>query len=460
MGCSPSLSGALRVNPWSVISIADGIYRAIKMNKADQMKRHATHWAYVESHTVLHWARSYTQYLVDATEGHQKMQAFGLGLGLDTFRMVALDPSFRQLQLPTLKPASVKSRKRLILCDYDGTLIPTNQVRPFYHCGDSKPVFDPGQAEPRVQAERWCLPLACIAEGPAQAQLRVQVDMSPSSEVKQLLRELSKTHTFYIVSGRVQSEMAPWFTDVPEIGIASEHGYYRKAPGEAQFVVQYPGLDFSWKEIVRPIMQMYADSTDGSYVQEKDCGLTWAFAAADPDFGRWQVCLCSCHAATCIRRQCGVKHNDVCTLFPTNASSCVFLETEAHWRVQAKELIDHLESVMLGQAIEFVAGHQYVEVKPKGLSKGATVKKLLQDVQPDFVLCLGDDKSDEEMFSAILETERAGLAVFACTVGQKPSQARFYVNDDKAVISLLSQLGEAAAAADAEIGRAASVVAS
>ena len=123
----------------------------------------------------------------------------------------------------------------------------------------------------------------------ATARATVQVDMSPSAEVKQLLRALSETHTFFLVSGRVKSEMAPWFHDVPEIGICSEHGYYRKAPGSSEFVNQYPGLDFSWKEIVLPIMQMYADSTDGSYVQVKDCGLTWAYAAADPDFGRWQV---------------------------------------------------------------------------------------------------------------------------------------------------------------------------
>lgn len=31
VGCSPSMSGAIRVNPWSVDDVADGIYSAIKM---------------------------------------------------------------------------------------------------------------------------------------------------------------------------------------------------------------------------------------------------------------------------------------------------------------------------------------------------------------------------------------------------------------------------------------------
>lgn len=107
--------------------------------------------------------------------------------------------------------------------------------------------------------------------------------------------------------------------------------------------------------------------------------------------------------------------------------------------VQAKELVDHLESVMIGEAIEIVSGHLYVEVKPKGLTKGATVTRLFKAIQPDFVLCLGDDRSDEEMFNVFNEQQH-DATVYACTVGQKPSQAHYYVNDSKGVVTLLSQL--------------------
>jgi trehalose 6-phosphate synthase/phosphatase len=100
------------------------------MNKADQMMRHEKHWAYVEGHTVMHWAQNFTQYLLKATQGHENMQTYGLGLGLDTFRMMALDPCFRQLQLNVVLPAFRICKKRLILCDYDGTLVPINQVPP------------------------------------------------------------------------------------------------------------------------------------------------------------------------------------------------------------------------------------------------------------------------------------------------------------------------------------------
>ena len=89
VGCSPSLSGALRVNPWSVDSIADGIYSAIKMPKADQRLRHEKHWNYVNKHTVSYWAGNCVEGLIKATIGHAHMKTYGLGLGLDTFRCVA-----------------------------------------------------------------------------------------------------------------------------------------------------------------------------------------------------------------------------------------------------------------------------------------------------------------------------------------------------------------------------------
>jgi len=44
VGCSPSLSGAIRVNPWSVDAVADGIYSAITLPRAEAALRHDKHW--------------------------------------------------------------------------------------------------------------------------------------------------------------------------------------------------------------------------------------------------------------------------------------------------------------------------------------------------------------------------------------------------------------------------------
>ena len=58
VGCSPSVSGAIRVNPWSIDSLADGIYTAIKMPASERHLRHDKHWRYVSQHTVRFWAQA------------------------------------------------------------------------------------------------------------------------------------------------------------------------------------------------------------------------------------------------------------------------------------------------------------------------------------------------------------------------------------------------------------------
>jgi hypothetical protein len=72
---------------------------------------------------------------------------------------------------------------------------------------------------------------------------------------------------------------------------------------------------------------------------------------------------------------------------------------------QAKELLDHLEGVLSNEPVEVVAGAAIIEVKPQGVSKGGIVERILTDLSrrgpPDFVLCIGDDRSDEDMFTAM-----------------------------------------------------------
>ena len=65
---------------------------------------------------------------------------------------------------------------------------------------------------------------------------------------------------------------------------------------------------------------------------------------------------------------------------------------------------------------------------------------------PDFVLCIGDDRSDEDMFEVIM-TAKDSLSpvaeVFACTVGQKPSKAKYYLDDTNEILRMLQGLTNA-----------------
>lgn len=67
---------------------------------------------------------------------------------------------------------------------------------------------------------------------------------------------------------------------------------------------------------------------------------------------------------------------------------------------------------------------------------------------PDFVLCIGDDRSDEDMFEVIMSAvASASLSpvaeVFACTVGQKPSKAKYYLEDTTEILRMLQGLAAA-----------------
>jgi len=89
----------------------------------------------------------------------------------------------------------------------------------------------------------------------------------------------------------------------------------------------------------------------------------------------------------------------------------------------------------------------------QGVTKGLVAAKVLSMMvesgkPPDFVMCIGDDRSDEDMFESILSTisspsVTAAPDIFACTVGQKPSKAKYYLDDTADVLKLLGGLANA-----------------
>ncbi|XP_024987493.1 probable alpha,alpha-trehalose-phosphate synthase [UDP-forming] 10 isoform X3 [Cynara cardunculus var. scolymus] len=160
-------------------------------------------------------------------------------------------------------------------------------------------------------------------------------------------------------------------------------------------------MELEWKEIAKPVMELYREATDGSTIEIKESGLVWHHQDADPDFG-----------------------------------SC-----------QAKELLVHLENVLANEPAVVKRGRHIVEVKPQGVSKGLVAEKVLSTMtengEPlDFVTCIGDDRSDEDMFESIMNTV-SSAEIFACTVGRKPSKARYYLDDTVDVVRLLAGLANA-----------------
>ncbi|KAK1288300.1 Alpha,alpha-trehalose-phosphate synthase [UDP-forming] 6 [Acorus calamus] len=127
IGCSPSLSGAIRVNPWNVDAVAEAMAGALEMGEVEKRARHEKHHRYVSTHDVGYWARSFLQDLRRACTVHETRRCWGIGFGLG-FRVVALDPSFRKLSPEHAVSAYRRANARAILLDYDGTLMPQASI--------------------------------------------------------------------------------------------------------------------------------------------------------------------------------------------------------------------------------------------------------------------------------------------------------------------------------------------
>ncbi|KAF8730149.1 hypothetical protein HU200_017120 [Digitaria exilis] len=182
VGCSPSLSGAIRVNPWSVESVAEAMNAALRMPEAEQRLRHEKHYKYVSTHDVAYWAKSFDQDLQRACKDHFSRRHWGIGFGM-SFKVVALGPNFRRLSVEHIVPSYRRTENRLILLDYDGTVMPENSI-----------------------------------------------DKTPSSEVISVLNRLCEDpkNRVFIVSGRGKDELSKWFAPCEKLGIAAEHGYFTR----------------------------------------------------------------------------------------------------------------------------------------------------------------------------------------------------------------------------------------
>ncbi|KAI4987851.1 hypothetical protein ZWY2020_028609 [Hordeum vulgare] len=251
IGCSPSLSGAIRVNPWNIDTTAEAMNESIALSENEKQLRHEKHYRYVSTHDVAYWSKSYIHDLERSCRDHFRRRCWGIGLGFG-FRVVALDRNFKKLTVDSIVADYKKSNSRVILLDYDGTLVP-----------------------------------------------QTTIDRTPNETVVDIMNAL-----------------------------------------------------------------------------------------------------------------CADKKNVV-----------------------------------------FISGQHIVEVKPQSVSKGFVAEKILSMLtenkrQADFVLCIGDDRSDEDMFEGIADIMRRSIvdpqtSLYACTVGQKPSKAKYYLDDTNDVLNMLEALADA-----------------
>lgn len=152
---------------------------------------------------------------------------------------VSLSKKLDAGHLETIYSQYKSAEKKLLLLDYDGTLVGFRNI-------------------------------------PSQA--------SPDPELYALLDTLAADSTteLAIISGRDRATLESWFGH-KDYTLITDHGVWlRKKGGEWASLER---LKTDWKDKIRPIMESFTDSTPGTFVEEKDYSLAWHYRRADADLG-------------------------------------------------------------------------------------------------------------------------------------------------------------------------------
>lgn len=210
---------------------------------------------------------------------------------------------------------------------------------------------------------------------------------APSLKMRLLLTTLAqkKSTRLAIVSGRPRKVLTWWFRAI-KVDLAAEHGARVRIGGKWQ---TSENVIKKSKPTIRKIMEDYTATTPGSRVEEKEFSMVWHYRNVVPELA--------------YNRSTKLRH----------------------------ELMKSIDSETLAVHM----GHKIVEVKQRNLHKGVAVERLVETYQPDFVLCIGDDFTDEDMFQAL------GSQAATIKVGAGQTSARYRVPAVADVVRLLGVIG-------------------
>ncbi len=247
-------------------------------------------------------------------------------------------------EIQQLKSHYTQASNRLLLLDYDGTLV-------------------------------------SFASLPDQAK--------PSGQTLQTLEQLTKdsANTIYIISGRNSNKLEEWLGHLP-LHIIAEHGAMAKALGCDW--EHTPAAVTEWIPEIKNQLETVSATCAGTFVESKKFSVAWHY------------------------------RNAQCT------------DIDAIAEKLFRDLNERLEAL----PIQVIKGHKVIEVRNKGVNKGAATQNLLKETDYDFILCCGDDTTDEDMFIHLQNIENARCI----KVGDEPTAAQYRVQNVPDVLNLLGDL--------------------
>jgi trehalose 6-phosphate synthase/phosphatase len=185
-----------------------------------------------------------------------------------------------------------------------------------------------------------------------------------------------------IISGRNKEALGDFFKDT-NIGLVAEHGaWIRDKTGRWTTTGNF---NTEWKDIMKPILNRYKQRTPGALVEEKDFSLVWHYRKADPELA---------------------------------------------W-VRVSELKETLYFLTANLEVEVAEGNKIVEVKNAGINKGQAAMNWISKKKWGFILAVGDDLTDEDLFRELPDD------AYSIKVGLAPSRAKLRFKTQSEVLPFL-----------------------
>ncbi|MFD2162164.1 bifunctional alpha,alpha-trehalose-phosphate synthase (UDP-forming)/trehalose-phosphatase [Paradesertivirga mongoliensis] len=215
-----------------------------------------------------------------------------------------------------------------------------------------------------------------------------EIEMAfPDEDLYEILKQLASDSSNHVViiSGRKHENLEEWFSQLP-IDIIAEHGAWTKNQNEQW--IQLPGLYDHWKQDVAQVLERYVDRTPGSFIEEKSFSLVFHYRKVEEGLGD----------------------------------------------LRAGELVNDLRFITADMGLQILPGNKVIEIKNIEVNKGKVALRWLEDKEYDFIMAMGDDHTDEDIFKAVPSE------AFTIKIGGNISAARFYLRDFREVRRLLRTL--------------------
>ncbi len=177
-------------------------------------------------------------------------------------------------------------------------------------------------------------------------------DAYPKKELLHFLKRAAadKKNLIIITSGRDKDTLERWFGNL-NIDLVAEHGAAYKEDGTWNELIG----NVKWDNEIIKILNEFVDKTPGSRIEMKKTALVWHFRSVDD----WLAVL------------------------------------------REQQLINALIAPCNRHGLQMMRGSKILEIKYPIYSKGNEIKRLLSKNKYDFILAIGDDVTDEDMFMAV-----------------------------------------------------------